>query len=58
MRLNNRAFQILAAMEIRVYALVVLGNSEDTFHGESEDVIFCPSVYCVLVLYGVAVLEQ
>ena len=45
-------------MEIRVYALVVLGNSEDTFHGEREDVTFCPSVYFVLVLYSVAVLEQ
>ena len=44
-------------MEIRVYALVVLGNPEVTFRGEREDATFCLSIYCVLVLYGVAVLE-
>ena len=37
---------------------VVLGNSEVKFLGEREDVALYPSVYCVLIIYGVAVSEQ
>ena len=40
------------------YTLVVLGYPEVTLLGEREDTSFCPSVYCVLVIYGFAVLEQ
>ena len=40
------------------YALVVLGNSKVTFLKEKKDVALFPFVYCVLVIYDVAVLEQ
>ena len=36
----------------------VVGYSEVTFLGEREDASFCPSVYCVPVIYGVTVSEQ
>ena len=35
------------------YALVVLGNSKVTFLGEGENAAFCPSLFCVLAIYGV-----
>ena len=37
---------------------MVLGNSEVTFLGEGEEAAFCPFLYCVLVIYRVAVSEQ
>ena len=39
------------------YTSVVLGNSDVALLGEKEDVAFYPFVYCVLVIYDVAVLE-
>ena len=39
------------------YISVVLGNSKVTFLGKKEDAAFCPSVYCVMVIQGVAVFE-
>ena len=38
--------------------LVVFDNSAVTFLGKWEDAALCPSVYCVLVIHGVAVSEQ
>ena len=38
----------------KVYALVVLCNSKVTFFVEREDTAFCPSLYCVLVIYAVS----
>ena len=40
------------------YTSVVLGNSEVTFLGERNDAAFCPSLYCVPVIYGIALSEQ
>ena len=40
------------------YTLVVFGNSKVTFLGDRNDVALCPSIYCVLVIYGVALSEQ
>ena len=37
---------------------VVLGNSEDNILGEREDKAFYPFFYCVLVIYGMVILEQ
>ena len=39
------------------YTTVILDNSDVSFLKEMEDAAFCPSVYCVLIIYGVAVLE-
>ena len=36
------------------YALVVLDDSEVTFLGEGKDAAFCPSLYCVLIIYNSA----
>ena len=52
-RLSKRALKILVG-----YSLVVFGNSEVIFLGKWNDVALCPSVYCVLVIHGVVVLEQ
>ena len=38
-------------MDVRV----VIGYSEVTFLSKSEDASLCPSVYCVLVIYGITV---
>ena len=35
------------------YASVVLGDSKVTFLMEEEDSAFYPSLYCVLLIYGV-----
>ena len=40
------------------YTAVVLCYSEVTLLREREDVALCPSVYCVLVIYGITVSEQ
>ena len=40
------------------YTSVVLGNSEVTLLEERKDAALCPSLYCFLVIYGVAVSEQ
>ena len=39
------------------YTSVVLGYSEVTLLREMEDASLCPSVSCVLVIYGIAVSE-
>ena len=41
-----------------IYTSVVLGNSNVKFQGEREDAAFYPSLYHILVVYGVAVSEQ
>ena len=38
--------------------MVILANSEVTFLREREDAAFCPSVYCILIIYGLTLLEQ
>ena len=40
------------------YGSDVLGDSEVKFLEEGEDAAFCPFLYCVLVIYGVAEYEQ
>ena len=40
------------------YAPVVLDNSKVTCLGGRKDVALCPSIYCVLFIYGVAVSES
>ena len=40
------------------YTPVVLGKSEITLLREGEDASLCPSVYCVLIIYGITVSEQ
>ena len=36
------------------YATVVLNDSVVTFLIEEEDVAFCPSLYCIMFIYGIA----
>ena len=38
--------------------MIVLSNSEVTFFREGEDAAFCLSLYIVLIVYSIAVLEQ
>ena len=45
-------------MGLRVFTSVVLGKSKVTFLEDSEDAPICPSVYCVLVIYGVTESDQ
>ena len=45
-------------MEVRVITMVSLGNSDITFLWERKDAAVYPFVYCVLVIYGVAVSEK
>ena len=40
------------------YASVVLGHSEVPLLKEKEAIPLSPSVYCVLVIYGITVSEQ
>ena len=42
----------------KCYTSVVLVYSDVTLLKERENASFCPSVYCVLVIYGITVLEQ
>ena len=36
------------------YTSVVLSDSEVIFHRKGEDAAFCPLIYCILFIYGVA----
>ena len=45
-------------MQVRVIPWSSLGCSEVTLLGEREEAALCPSVYCVLVIYGVTVSVQ
>ena len=40
------------------YATLVLVDSEVTFLREEEDVAFCPSLDCILFIYGIAKLKK
>ena len=44
----------LSCYRSKSFASVVLGDSMVTFLREGEDAILCPSLYCVLVIYGIA----
>ena len=58
MRLHSRAFVDLGRYGCKGYTSVVLGYSEVTLLREKEDASLCPSIYYVLVIYGIRVLEQ
>ena len=48
----------LCSYGIKAYNPVVLGNFEFTVLEERENVAFWPSLYCILVIYCVALSEQ
>ena len=49
MWLSSRTLYVLATMEVKSYTLVIPMSPLL----ERENAAFCPSVYCVLVIYGV-----
>ena len=55
MRFRSKALYILAAIDV---SSVVLGLSEVALFREEEDASLHPSVYRILIIYGITVSEQ
>ena len=58
MWLCSRALYILAPMDVMVIPCYFLANMRVPLLKEGEDVSLCPSVYCVLIIYCIAMSKQ
>ena len=55
--IKKQSIKNLSRYGSKVYASVFVDDSEVTFLGKEEDSVFYPSLFCVLVIYSVAVLK-